>query len=135
MEITKETTKQIKDKSYELWLAGIGAFSAIEEESEKFIKEGEKLYKKFIEKGKDLEKKGQKIEQKAIDKIDSIRIFDNVSDFIDEKLNIAFENIGISSHNEVKDLSGKVDKLAESVDILSKKIEQKKTAASAKTKA
>ena len=121
-----------KDKGREIWLAGLGVFSTVEEE-------GAKLFNKFIEKGKELEKRGEdlekkaretvgKFEKKAKDKVESLGTLEDLANFVEEKLNVAFEKIGVSSHSEVKDLTEKVDKLSASVAELTEKISEEKKA-------
>ncbi|MFQ5584607.1 MAG: phasin family protein, partial [Calditrichia bacterium] len=65
----------------------------------------------------------------------TIQIFDNLSEFIEEKLNAAFEALGVSTHEEVQELNKKVEKLTENVEILTKKLEQRKKPVTARTKA
>ncbi len=107
---------EVTDKAREIWLAGLGIFSTVEEE-------GAKLFNKFLEKGKELEAKGEALEKKAKDKVSSISTLDDVSKFVEEKVNLALETMGISSHAEVRQLSEKVDKLAANVEILAKKLD------------
>ena len=128
----KKSAREVKDKGKEIWLAGLGVFSTVEEE-------GTKLFNKFIEKGKELEKRGEDLEKKARekvgefekkakDKMESLGTLEDLANFVEEKLNVAFEKIGVSSHSEVKDLTEKVDKLSASVAELTEKIlEEKKT--------
>jgi len=116
---TKKSTKQIQDaisdKARDIWLAGLGVFSTVEEE-------GGKLFNKFIERGKELEKRGEELEKKAKHTVNSFASVDEITKYLEEKMNRAFEKIGISSHNEVKQLSNKVDKLTNTIESLSKKI-------------
>jgi len=119
---TKGFTDMISGSAREIWLTGLGAFSAMEEE-------GTKLYHNFLEKGKglskDLEKRGEDLEKKFKDKIESYSKKEDISKFFDEKMNQAFETIGISKNSEVKDLTNKVDKLNEQVAVLSEKVIEK----------
>jgi poly(hydroxyalkanoate) granule-associated protein len=119
MEQAKKSTKQlqdtISDKARDIWLAGLGVFSTVEEE-------GGRLFDKFIERGKELEKKGEELEKKAKQSVNSFASLDEITKYIEEKMNRAFEKIGVSSHNEVKDLSKKVENLTNTIDSLSKKI-------------
>ncbi|MFQ5584606.1 MAG: phasin family protein [Calditrichia bacterium] len=128
-----DPSREIRDKGREIWLAGLGVFSTVEEE-------GAKLFNKFIEKGKELEKKGENIEKKAREKVgefekkakdtvDSLGTFDDLANFVEEKLSGAFEKIGVSSSAEVKELSEKVDKLSDKVAALMEKLEEEKKAA------
>jgi poly(hydroxyalkanoate) granule-associated protein len=128
----KAATQDLKDKGREIWLAGLGVFSTMEEE-------GTKLFNKFIEKGKELEKKGENIEKKARQQVQNIEkkaketignlgTWDELGDYIEQKLNSTFETLGVSSHKEVKALNDKVEKLTKSVEMLSDKIEKSQKA-------
>ncbi len=114
----KNTQDEIKDKAREIWLAGLGLFSSAEEE-------GTKLFNQFLDKGKDLMKKGEEVEKKGKEKLNIETTLDDISNFMKDKLNTAFETIGVSSHSEVKDLTAKVDKLTESVAELAEKLGKK----------
>lgn len=130
---SKKSPDSITEKAREIWLAGLGAFSTAEEE-------GEKIFAKFVEKGRELEAKGETLEKKAREKMESLttyvsertsKISDEVSAkfseampaFIEEKLHSTLEAFGVSSRSEVKDLSDKVDKLVDKVTKLTKQLE------------
>jgi len=126
----------VTDKAREIWLAGLGAFSMIEEEGEvlfdKMKKEGQKLegkgeefFNKMKEKGQELEGKGAEFEKKAKAKIDEIP---NPLTYVEGAMNTAFEKFGVASHKEMHDLTEKVDKLTEIVAVLAKKLDAKPAA-------
>ena len=103
----------VTDKAREIWLAGLGAFSMIEEEGEELfnkVKEkgqelegkGEEFFNKLKEKGQELENKGEKLEKKAKAKLDEIP---NPFTYVEGALNTAFEKFGVASHKEMHDLT------------------------------
>ena len=110
---TKNVQDNITDKAREIWLAGLGVFSTIEEE-------GEKLFNKMKEKGQEMEGKGEKLQKKAKEKLDELP---NPFTYVEGALNTAFEKFGVASHKEVHELTEKVDKLTEIVAVLAKKID------------
>lgn len=131
----KDKMKQIQDeitgKSREIWLAGLGVFSTMEEE-------GEKLFKKFVEKGRELEGKGEAFEKRAKEKVDSVTSYvsekkekistaigETFPAYIEEKLKAAIDSISASSRSQVKELADKVDKLTDKVNELIKKVDAK----------
>ncbi len=114
----KESQEVITDKAREIWLAGLGIFSTIEEE-------GTRLFNKFVEKGKELEDRGAKLQEKAKAKVESIGAVDDITKFLEEKVNQAFQTLGVSSHSEVKELTEKVDQLTKTVEALAKKLDEK----------
>ena len=123
----KKTTRPegIGDRAREIWLAGLGVFSTMEEE-------GAKMFHSFVERGKDLEKKGEEVEKRAKEGMDSVASYfsgkkgelPNFTKFIEEKMNTAFEKFGVASHAEVQEIGKKVDKLSEQVEQLTKKLNQ-----------
>lgn len=130
---SQKPQEAMAEKAREIWLAGLGVFSTIEEE-------GEKLFNKFMEKGKELESKGETFEKKAKDKVSSVtsyvsertsKLSDEVTakvnetmPVIEEKFRSVLQSFGFSSRSEVKALADKVDKLTETVAALTKKLEE-----------
>lgn len=129
----KKLQNEITGKSREIWLAGLGVFSTMEEE-------GEKLFKKFVEKGKEMEEKGEAFEKKAKEKVGSMTSYveektgkltkdvATLPGYVEEKLKTALNKFGASSHSQVKELNDKVDQLTEKVNELIKNIETKSKA-------
>ncbi len=132
----------LTEKARDIWLAGLGVFSTIEEE-------GERLFNQFLEKGKDLESRGETFEKKAKDKVESLtayvsersskiteevtaRVNALVPPIVEEKFQSALESFGIPTRNEVRALNEKVDKLNQSLEDLSKKLEDVLKAAKTK---
>ena len=116
-----DTSKKIQegfsDTTREIWLAGLGVLSAVEEE-------GVKLYNRFVEKGEELVEKGKEFEKKDKEKGVSSKIGETAK-FVEDKLKSAVERIDISSRNEMNELNDKVDKLTDAVAALAKKIDKK----------
>lgn len=118
----KKTTEKsaqdvISEKAREIWLAGLGIFSTIEEE-------GGKVFNKFIEKGKDLESKGEAFEERAKAKAQDLPSLEEIGKFVEDKVNVAFDKLGFSPQKEVNTLHEKVDKLTATVEALVKKMEE-----------
>lgn len=123
----KKIQEEIAGTSEDIWLAGLGVFSTIESE-------GNKLFDKFVDKGKELVEKGKEVEagktkKQGKKKADSSKLDDAVK-FVETKVkglgNSVIEPLGISSREEVKELNEKVDKLTEIVMVLAQKIDDMK---------
>ncbi|RMF59536.1 MAG: hypothetical protein D6748_06200 [Calditrichaeota bacterium] len=131
-EKAKEMQAGLTEKAREIWLAGLGVFSTIEEE-------GEKLFNKFLEKGKELEGKGEEFEKKAKETVSSLssyfstkseeiskevteKLSQNIPQMIEENVQKVVEKLGLTSKTEVQELSDKVDRLTKMVEDLSKKM-------------
>lgn len=131
---SKKVPESITDKAREIWLAGLGVFSTVEEE-------GGKLFNKFIERGRELEARGETFEKKAKDRVDSLTAYvtertsklsgevstkfsESMPAFLEEKFQNTLETFGLPSRSEVKALSEKVDKLVETVEKLTKEVQE-----------
>jgi poly(hydroxyalkanoate) granule-associated protein len=126
----KKLQDEVSEKSREIWLAGLGVFSTMEEE-------GEKLFKKFVEKGKELEEKGESFEKRAKEKVGTVTSYmeektekftkdvATLPGYVEEKLKSALNKFGASSQSQVKELNDKVDQLTEKVNELIKNIESR----------
>ncbi len=110
-----KTQDIVFEKAREIWLAGLGVFASIEEE-------GGKLFTNFMEKGEEYVEKGGGFEKKSLDFIKNRK--EKISHFIEGKLGSAFETMGLSASNEVKELNEKVDKLTIIVSELKDKFDQ-----------
>ncbi|RMF59534.1 MAG: hypothetical protein D6748_06190 [Calditrichaeota bacterium] len=125
---------EITDKARDIWLAGLGVFSTIEEE-------GERLFNQFLEKGKEMESKGETFEKKARERVEAVtstiserskKITEEVTakvsalipPMVEEKFQSALESFGVPTRNEVRALNEKVDKLSTSVEELTKKLDE-----------
>jgi poly(hydroxyalkanoate) granule-associated protein len=132
----KEMVKKLKTKTSErqaalsravdssrlIWLAGLGAFSKVETESsalfESLVKEGEKFEnqtKKMADnKIDDVKGKVEEVRDKAID------TWDKLEESFEARLASLLNKMGIPTHDDVADLSKRVEALNESVKDLNK---------------
>ena len=65
----KKADNPVVDSAREIWLAGLGAFSVAQQEGEKAIKEGNKLFDKLVKEGVKLEKRTRKDVEGAFDDV------------------------------------------------------------------
>lgn len=125
----KKFGENLSGKAREVWLAGLGAIASVEEE-------GQKLFGNLVEKGTELEKKGEekinaavadvkgqvKAEIKKVeDKVDET--MGSVSNVFEKNVSVVLEKIGVPTSTEVKDLIGKVENLTKKVEELTKKVD------------
>src|SRR5215467_10037571 len=91
----KNVQDELKESVHRIWLAGLGALAAAEEE-------GSKIFSRLVERGKDVEAKGKvevdKVNEKVRVKVDEAKAkakakaesaFENWGEKLDEKLNAA----------------------------------------------
>jgi poly(hydroxyalkanoate) granule-associated protein len=119
---------EVSSRSRDIWLAGIGAFSTIEEE-------GTKFFNNLVDKGKKREKKSKEQLDEVYKKLEksqkdvSSRLEDTM-DMIEKKFEGVLDRMGVPTRKEVKGLIDKVDKLSDRVERLSKKMDKGTTAKS-----
>ncbi len=102
-----KSVNPVVDSAREIWLAGLGAFSVAQQEGEKFIEEGNKMFDKLVAEGSKFEKRARKDVEGAFEdirgdiesRVDSIRsdVESRVKDFRGEV------------ESRVKDFQGEVE--------------------------
>ena len=129
---------ELAERGRDIWLAGLGALSMVEEE-------GVKLFNTLVEKGEAWEKESHKQIGAAKDKLDAARekvetavgdaaakgskiteLDDLIISTVEDTVEKILQRLGVPSHAEVRDLAGKVEKLSNEVVGLAKVIEQGK---------
>ncbi len=125
----KETEKEKKEmhewneRAKEIWLAGLGALSAVEEE-------GSKLFRSLVERGSSYEKKRKEQMdklwkevseryEKAEDKVGES--FDKAEESVERNLKSIITGMGIPTRKEIQELSNKVDALNKKIDQMKEK--------------
>jgi poly(hydroxyalkanoate) granule-associated protein len=125
-EITlRDLPDELSSRGREVWLAGLGALSRVEEE-------GEKIFRRLVERGKQYESQGRdRIEtarkdlserqEKATRAVSEAA--ENVEKTVSSTLTDALGRLGVPTQQEVRDLSEKVGRLSEKLDQLSKALD------------
>jgi len=117
--------EEVSSRAREIWLAGLGALSRLEEE-------GDKVFRNLVERGEDYEKKRrQQIEdaasnlqkqQESLTEGVTRRIDDatkSVEKAVSDTFSGTLNRIGVPTRDEVQDLSKKVGDLSSKLDALS----------------
>ena len=131
----KNLPDEITGRAREIWLAGLGALSRLEEE-------GDKVFTDLVERGESYEaKRRQQIEdvtsglrkqQEALTK-DVTERLDNATDSVEkavsDTLSGTLGRIGVPTRAEVRGLSRKVGELSKKLDALSQMLEAQETTA------
>jgi poly(hydroxyalkanoate) granule-associated protein len=130
------------ESAREIWLAGLGAFSVAQQESGRIIEQGTKLFDRLVAEGSKVEKKTRKDVEGVVDEFrgemegrmeamkhqaDAVRKqasdnWDKLEKIFEARVGRALSGLGIPSSDDVKDLSGKVQKLSGEVAALESKI-------------
>lgn len=122
---TKKTDMQgeLKESAHKIWLAGLGALSAAEEE-------GSKLFKNLVKKGEGFEKRGKKqfddaqgrVEEKVeVAKDKAGAAFGKLGRGFDGKVADTLNRLGVPSRMEIQKLTRRVETLTKKVDGLTQK--------------
>ncbi|HSS77676.1 MAG TPA: phasin family protein [Thermoanaerobaculia bacterium] len=116
----KNKQDDLKDSVHRIWLAGLGALAAAEEE-------GSKLFSKLVDRGRDVESKGKvevdKVNEKVRSGVDKAKAkaesaFENWGEKFDEKLTSALHRLGVPSRDEIHNLTKRVEDLSSKVENL-----------------
>lgn len=127
----KKKQPEWNEKAKEIWLAGLGALSAVEEE-------GSKLFRSLVDRGSEFEnKRKEQIDELWEDISERYKSaenrfgekFDDIEETVESSVKSIVSRMGIPSRTEVEKLSEKVDALNEKLEKLEK---QQKASGSAK---
>ncbi len=135
----KDFQADVKDSANKIWLAGLGALAAAEEE-------GSKLFKNLVERGESLENRGREryveVKDTVKDTVDNATdeakqrvggTWDKVEERVDDAVTAALGRLGVPSRDEIATLTRRVEELTAVVEQL--KPAKKSPRASAKTAA
>ncbi|WP_022835408.1 phasin family protein [Salisaeta longa] len=132
-------TKELSGRAREVWLAGLGALSRLEEE-------GDKVFKSLVERGKtyegkrrnqiddvanDLRKQQETISKNVTESVN--KTTETVSKAVNETLTGALGRLGVPTRDEVQGLSEKVGALSKKLDDLSALLDAQAAAQDATT--
>lgn len=112
----KDLNEEIKESANKIWLAGLGALSAAEEE-------GTKLFNALVEKGEAFEAKGKKQLLKAREAVEGVvgkaeSSWEKLGDAFDDKVAAAIKRLGVPGRDEINKLTRRVEELTLKVDQL-----------------
>ena len=129
----KKFQDDLKDNAHKIWLAGLGALAAAEEE-------GSKMFKNLVERGEGFESRGRERFDEAKDKVEDATeqvkgraesAWDRVESRLDDAVTAALGRMGVPSRDEIATLTKRVEELTAVVEQLKP---AKKTASKSTTK-
>ncbi|HEY9421567.1 MAG TPA: phasin family protein [Thermoanaerobaculia bacterium] len=117
---TKNAQEEIKESVHRIWLAGLGALAAAEEE-------GSKIFSRLVDRGRDVESRGkvevdrvkaeaEKLGSQVKSKAESA--FENWGGKFDETLTAALRRLGVPTRDEIRNLTQRVEELNAKIDQL-----------------
>jgi poly(hydroxyalkanoate) granule-associated protein len=116
----KNVHEEIKESVHRIWLAGLGALSAAEEE-------GGKIFSRLVERGRDVESKGKvEVDKMKADaerfKAKAESAFETWGDKFDEKLTATLRRLGVPTREEIRNLTQKVEELNAKIELLKPRV-------------
>jgi len=124
---TETLQTELTKRGRDVWLAGLGALATVEEE-------GNKLYNRLVERGKEFEKERREELKTASENVRKQRdealaqieeASEETQSLLIDTVNTALERFGVPTRNEVDRLSKKVGKLSRQVDRLSESLSKR----------
>lgn len=120
----KNVQEELKDSVHRIWLAGLGALAAAEEE-------GSKIFSRLVERGRDVESRGkvevdkmkteaEKFKTKAENTFETWG--DKLGERFDEKLTTALHRLGVPTRDEIRNLTQRVEELNAKVEQLKPRV-------------
>jgi len=113
---TRKVHEEIRDSAHKIWLAGLGALAAAEDE-------GTKIFNTLVEKGEAYETKGKGEVAKVREKVEGVigkaeSSFEKLGGAFDDKVAGAVKRLGVPSRDEITKLTKRVEELTLKVDQL-----------------
>ncbi len=110
----------VKDTAHRIWLAGLGALAAAEEE-------GTKLFSRLVDRGRDVESRGKVEVDKVVDKASEVvdkakakagSTWEDLGGKVDETITAALHRLGVPTREEIRTLTQRVEELNAKVELL-----------------
>ena len=97
----------LKQSAHKIWLAGLGALAAAEEE-------GGKIFDRLIERGSEVEAKGKKKAKSAKKKVEKTldNAWEGIEDGFEAKVANVLGSLGVPTRDEIRTLTERVEQLA-----------------------
>jgi poly(hydroxyalkanoate) granule-associated protein len=130
----KTLQDELRESAHRIWLAGLGALAAAEQE-------GTKVFNRLVDRGRDFEAKGRtefqgqydKARTEVKDQYEKARTqaqstFENVGDKVDEMVTAALHRLGVPTREEIHTLTLRVEELNAKVESLKPRVTPASTA-------
>lgn len=120
----RNVQEELKDSVHRIWLAGLGALAAAEEE-------GGKIFSRLVDRGRDVEAKGKvevdKVKAEADRVAEKVKTraestFETWGEKFDEKLTATLQRLGVPTRDEIRNLTTKVEELNAKIEQLKPRV-------------
>lgn len=108
----ESTQEELRESMHKIWLAGLGALAAAEEE-------GEKLFKRLVDRGEKMESEGRKGVKEARGRVESA--WSDLEGKLDETVAGVLNRLGVPTREEIQTLTQRIEELNAKVQELSTK--------------
>jgi len=125
--VDTQLANSIKDKSQQIWLAGLGAFSKAQEE-------GNKVFENLVKEGEDLQARTRKLAdetvQEVAERVNTIAgtvsnranaQWDKLESVFEERVARALARLGVPTNKDMQQLSKRIEQLSKAVNELTAK--------------
>jgi poly(hydroxyalkanoate) granule-associated protein len=120
----KKLQDDLKESAHRIWLAGLGALAAAEQE-------GTKMFNRLVDRGRDAESRGRVDFKEQVDqakvKVDQAKakVEDTVESWsakLDEAVTSALHRLGVPTREEIRTLTQRVEELNAKVETLKPRV-------------
>ena len=115
-------SQSVRESAHVIWLAGLGAFAKVSSEGgklfETLVKEGEKVEERTREEAADVLETAR--EQTGETRGRMIETWDKVEQIFEDRLNRVLGRLGVPSHEDLRELTQRIDDLQTRLDELSR---------------
>lgn len=120
----KKLQDELMESAHRIWLAGLGALAAAEEE-------GSKVFSRLVERGKDVEARGKEktadAKEQAKSRFEDVKnqaanAWSGLGDRLDETLTAALHRLGVPTREEIHSLTQKIEDLTAKVEQLKPRV-------------
>ena len=125
-EVAKEMPQRVLDSSHQIWLAGLGAFSRVQQEGtkvfESLVKQGEKLQERTKQVATETATAARGAATSKAKEMQQIAggTWDKLEQVFEDRVKRTLSKLGVYTQNDVQQLAARVDELAEAVNKLLK---------------
>ena len=123
--VKRKVSSPVTDSVKEIWFAGLGAFSVVQQESEKLIGQGTNLFDKLVSEGARVEKESINLVDSTVEEIktdvekrlEDVRhqaneSWDSLGSIFDERVSGTLERLGIPTTKDLNRLSGRLQSMS-----------------------
>jgi poly(hydroxyalkanoate) granule-associated protein len=120
----KNAQEELKESVHRIWLAGLGALAAAEEE-------GTKLFSRLVDRGRDVESRGRVEVDKMKTEVERFTsqaktqaesAFETWGSKFDEKLTATLHRLGVPTRDEIRNLTLRVEELNAKIEQLKPRV-------------